>query len=170
MGVVASATTRFSWVRKRFLSGMWPWRNSHPGGGSLSWTFKLRGPLCALCAERRSAPVSCVASFATNAECSPRWCLSSGGLLSLCPPLCRSWLLSFFSRDCFSGTCVVFISSPATPRVSSSPRQWRATLRLKLASVGPFLSGMWPWRCSLAGVGLLSWACLSSGVPPSHTA
>ena len=90
MGVVASATTRFSWVRKRFLSGMWPWRNSHPGGGSLSWAFKLRG------ASGHSAPVSCVASFATNAECSPRWCLSSGGLLSLCPPLCRSWLLSFF--------------------------------------------------------------------------
>ena len=96
MGVVASATTRFSWVRKRFLSGMWPGVHHTLGAARCPGRLSSGAPLCALCAERRSAPVSCVASFATNAECSPRWCLSSGGLLSLCPPLCRSWLLSFF--------------------------------------------------------------------------
>ena len=55
------------------------------------------------CTGGRPAPVSCVALFAAYADCSPRWCLSSGGLLSHCLPLCRSWLLLFFLGPFFQG-------------------------------------------------------------------
>ena len=125
MGVVASATTRFSWVRKRFLSGMWPGVIHTLGAARCPGRLSSGVPLGTL---RRLAVLH---PLRRNAECSPRWCLSSGGLLSLCPPLCLSWPLSFFLGTVFLGFVWSFISSSAAPRVLSSPRQWRATLRLK---------------------------------------